>query len=166
MQATVEFDQRQLWRYLDQARDALAAEMRSSLDITVQTIAGAVRMETPVGVSGNLRQSIYGEVYGQPLTAEFAGVVGTPLIYGDAVENGTRAHWPPSGALELWVTRKLGISGAEAADVAFLVARKISKRGTRPGQRMFERGLANATPAIERYWQTMPARVKARVTNG
>lgn len=38
---------------------------------------------------------------------------------------------PPIAALVPWVERKLGVSGAEARSVAFLVARAIGRRGIR-----------------------------------
>jgi len=51
--------------------------------------------------------------------------------YGVAVREGTRPHFPPYRALIPWVIRKLGISNEkEAARVAYLVARKISRVGT------------------------------------
>ncbi len=51
--------------------------------------------------------------------------------YAIIIERGRRigARRPPAEALVPWVRAKLGVRGAEARRVAFLVARKISERG-------------------------------------
>lgn len=72
------------------------------------------------------------------------GEIGPTAAYAAAVHEGTRAHWPPYGsgtALALWARHK-GIS-------AFLVARAISRRGTK-GQPFLLGGVKAAVPAIER----------------
>lgn len=51
--------------------------------------------------------------------------------YAPYVEGGTRPHFPPAANLQPWVERVLGLSGAEARHKAFLIARAISRRGTR-----------------------------------
>ena len=53
-------------------------------------------------------------------------------FYGGAVRGGTRPHFPPSSALVDWVVVKLGIPLPAAKGVAFLIARKISRVGTKP----------------------------------
>jgi hypothetical protein len=70
-------------------------------------------------------------------------------VYGAAVEYGTRAHFPPTAALERWVMKKLGIRDPkEVKEVAFLVARAISKRGTKAHQ-MFSRAFASERTNVE-----------------
>mgnify|MGYP000630952051 CR=1 FL=1 len=66
------------------------------------------------------------------------GKLSTNVIYALVVEHGSRPHWPPRAPIEFWVARKLGVRGKRVRAVAFLVARKIARRGT-PAQRNEER---------------------------
>ncbi|ABF42415.1 hypothetical protein Acid345_3414 [Candidatus Koribacter versatilis Ellin345] len=60
-------------------------------------------------------------------------------IYAPAVEEGARPHFPPPGALLLWVKRRFNPSSEkEALSIAFAVAKNIAKRGT-AGHHMFNR---------------------------
>jgi phage gpG-like protein len=72
--------------------------------------------------TGRLRASIIPEIRVSGPT-QIQGVVGSNVEYAPFVELGTKPHWPPVGALEVWA-RRHGIS-------AFLVARAISRRGTK-----------------------------------
>jgi hypothetical protein len=87
----------------------------------------------------------------------FVVTVGPNVYYGAYVEYGTKPHWPPISAILAWVKRKgigatrmVSRAGAYGAvthkavrsrgkridvaqrQVAFLIARAISRRGTRP----------------------------------
>lgn len=53
------------------------------------------------------------------------------MNYGRAVEEGTQPHFPNPDALRPWVERVLGVRGKEAMDKAWMIARAISRRGTR-----------------------------------
>lgn len=53
------------------------------------------------------------------------------MNYGRAVEEGTGPHFPNPDALRPWVERVLGVRGKEADNTAWLIARAISRRGTR-----------------------------------
>lgn len=53
------------------------------------------------------------------------------MNYGRAVEDGTKPHFPNPDALRPWVERVLGVRGKEADNKAWLIARSISRRGTR-----------------------------------
>jgi hypothetical protein len=83
---------------------------------------------------GILRASIASEVRVEGLMAKsVTGVVGSNKTYAAAMELGSRPHWPPIGAIEAWA-RRHHMS-------AFLVARAIARRGTKPRlylQRAFE----------------------------
>lgn len=58
--------------------------------------------------------------------------VATDTGYGLYVEFGRPpGKWPPRNRLERWAKRKLGLSGKEAKNAAFLIARKIGKEGTK-----------------------------------
>ena len=72
--------------------------------------------------TGRLRASITPEVrVSGPTTLQ--GIVGSNVTYAPFVELGTKPHWPPVGALATWARRH--------GTVAFLVARAISRRGTK-----------------------------------
>ena len=69
--------------------------------------------------SGRTRASITPQIVQR--SNEIQGVVGSNLMSAVIQEVGSKPHWPPIKALELWARRH----GANA----FLVARAISKRG-------------------------------------
>ena len=80
----------------------------------------------------------------------------SPAIYGESVEAGTKPHFPPVAPIRHWVERKLGITGKEAGSVAFLIARAISKRGTK-GAGMFEKSFDENEAAVIRILEMIPA---------
>ena len=97
---------------------------------------------SPVGATGNLAAGMTFEVQGGAVEI-FASPPAD--VYSAPVDLGTRPHFPPSEALLLWVQRKLHIGDEkQARQIAFLIARKISKSGTK-GVQMFER----AFPQLE-----------------
>lgn len=53
------------------------------------------------------------------------------MNYGRAVEEGSAPHFPNPDNLRPWVERVLGLHDKAARDAAFLIARAISRRGTR-----------------------------------
>ena len=94
--------------------------LRAMRDATLLVTRGA-KQNAPVD-TGRLRASITPEVRGEG--EDMIGVVGSNVVYAPYVELGTRPHFPPLAALEVWA-RRHGTS-------AFLVARAISQRGTTP----------------------------------
>jgi len=85
-----------------------------------------------------------------------AGVVYTSSRYGGFVDKGTRPHWPPIKALEPWA-RRHGIP-------AFLIARSIARKGTKPthwlsgafeetARRELAPGMRRLTGQIEERWR-------------
>jgi len=96
----------------------------------------AVKAETPVGATRKLRNTTVFQIRGRTedlqLEIRQSAESGDGFPYGIAVREGTRPHFPPVAALIPWVKAKLGIvDDAEAGKVAFLVARKISRVGTK-----------------------------------
>lgn len=69
--------------------------------------------------------------------------------YGRYVEEGTRPHFPNPDNLRPWVERVLGVRGKEARDKAFLIARAISRRGTRAQPYMQPAAEANRSRLFE-----------------
>ena len=59
-----------------------------------------------------------------PVRQQVIGVVGSNVLYAPYVETGTKPHWPPISAVETWA-RRHGMN-------PYLVARAISRKGTKP----------------------------------
>ena len=83
------------------------------------------------------------------------GGVGTNIAYALPMEFGSRPHWPPRAAIEFWVKRKLRVPAQQAGAVAFLIARKIARRGTAP-RRIFALGLEDAKPRMAEIFSRLP----------
>lgn len=64
----------------------------------------------------------------------FVGYAGMASTYIGYVNDGTAPHWPPIAPLAYWAARKFGLSvgSPEARRAGYLVARAISRRGTKP----------------------------------
>lgn len=72
--------------------------------------------------SGRLKSSITPDVRVKGKTV--IGVVGSNKNYAPYVELGTKPHWPPLDALKVWAARH--------GTTAYVVARGIAKKGTKP----------------------------------
>jgi len=158
MISAIQYEDRQLQQQLEQLpqrlNDAVERGLRRATDLlraAVTTLA-----ESPLGAAapdafGEYAGSVRGEVVdenGRPVGRVF--LTAPADRYGLFVEVGTRPHFPPPGALDGWVRRRLGITGdREVREVAFLIGRKISRHGTK-GQFFFARALAeNESRVVE-----------------
>jgi len=110
---------------------------------------------------GTLRASIFAKV-DQPLGGGMLGVVSTSQPYAVPVELGARPHMPPVQPLQDWVRQKLGLSGKEGRSVAFAIARKISKKGTK-GHFMFRDAFTENEAEIQRQFGLTVSRIVARI---
>ncbi|HWR17122.1 MAG TPA: hypothetical protein VN577_19995 [Terriglobales bacterium] len=138
----------------EQASADIRAAMHQGLANGIEKLAwtgvGYVQENTPTAF-GYLANGI---------TVDFAG--GRNLIatihatppgekYVLPVETGTRPHFPPITPLMLWVKQKFGVGDEQAArSIAFAVAQKIAKRGTK-GAFMFQKAtekLVNLGPDV------------------
>lgn len=153
------------------ALTTLQAQLRKAPDVVRQELLAAMteadgKLEEQVKeltprASGGLKSSIIGEEKVREFGVE--GLIGSPLNYAMPVELGTRPHFPPVDALVDWVKLKFGISSEkEARGVAFLVARKISRAGTR-GQNMFADSLRHLEPEIRMIFDAAQQRIAARI---
>lgn len=124
---------------LNRAEQGIASEkpMREAENLLVRE----ARKNTPVD-TGALRGSIKAKVTVR--NRQITGVVGSNLKYAPAVEKGSRPHFPPTVALEPWARRH--------GTIAFLVARAISKRGTK-GHHMLENALEDNQRRIIRFFE-------------
>lgn len=143
-------------RFPEASREARYARLTEALLF----LEGAVKKETPVGAGPiHLRDTIFHQVrMGEPVE----GLLGTPAQYGLPVELGTKPHFPPVAPIQHWVERKLGYSGKEARQVAFLIARAISRRGTE-GAKMFTGTFEQNEERILSILNSIPADIVARV---
>ena len=126
-------------------------------------VESEIRERTPTSGHGTLRQSWTSEV--TSLSDNVIGVVGTPLSYAIPVELGTKPHFPPVDAIEDWVQVKFGLSGPEARSVAFAVARKIAKKGTK-GAFMVKNAFEASKPELERQAQLAIAAIAEQLAAG
>jgi len=143
--------------YPEASREARVSKLTEALML----LERVVKQGTPHGAGPiHLRDSIHGKVSfsGQKVV----GILGTPMQHGEPVELGTRPHFPPVGPIQHWVEVKLGYSGKEAASVAFLIARAISRRGTK-GKHMFEKGFEKSESTIIRILEEIPADIVRRL---
>ena len=154
----------QLAKDVPKAQRAIFRAMRRPMEQSLSHLATQVRALTPVGVSGDLRRGINTQIDG--VAPGLVGEVLPNVLYGDPVEFGIPAGvFPPPDALQLWVKRKLDVPDEKVEQVAFLVARKIFRKGTKP-RRMFQQGLLNGFPTVERIWDKFTreaAQIAARV---
>ena len=102
-------------------RELRGTPMLNAMRDSTLFVTRDAKINAPVD-SGRLRASITPEVRTAGETVE--GVVGSNVTYAPYVELGTRPHWPPLAALEVWARRH--------HTSAFLVARAIAERGTPP----------------------------------
>jgi hypothetical protein len=156
-------------RRFEEGPQILAEEMNRAMNMSLDVIEQVVAEETPVGVTESARGSIAKEIFGVPLTDDYYGIVEMTVLYSYYLENGrAKGKMPPPQALELWVSRKWGLSGKEARDAAWGLAYYIghgSKKGPggTKGAHMFARGWATTKPIVEGIWQKLPERFNARM---
>ena len=155
--------------------DALERGMREAPHYSGLVLTGAMREATllaqrewqenmPRGATGLTAGSIHSDVSSTP--AGVLGVVGSSQPSAVWVELGTRPHMPPSEALQPWVQAVLGISDPkEVHNVAFLVARKIARKGT-PAQRPMARAVKATQGQIIAIFERAAAQVGAHLAGG
>lgn len=152
---TIELDLDGWEPFLDalvEAPESLETHMHNAMDGSLDLLIDWTSAETPVNL-GLLRGSWTKDITGQ--RTSIVGEMFTPLIYGWPVERGRRpGKMPPVDAIKLWARRKLGLSGDELEQAAFLIARAIGRRGT-DGAAMvyqaFQRAITGSE--INRIWE-------------
>ena len=125
-----------------------------------------VMTRTPIGVSGNLRGSIYTEIKGEDPQV-LRGVVASRTPYARYVEFGRRPGggmppWREGSALYRWVAHKLDPPDGYIERVSFLVARSIVRHGT-SGHRMFARAFEDNQSRIDRRIRELLDEIARRV---
>ena len=98
---------------------------------------------TPVGLSGSSR----------------VATVGNSTVQAVVEDRGAKPHFPPTDSLQLWVTRKLGVTGGrDAQRAAFAIARKRASRRT-PAKRTFTEAFLRARPELKRMAKVCTQRI-------
>lgn len=148
------------------ALEQLRAAFKQAPTVTINALLAAMTeatlllqresMELMPTASGLTRASISADAFTTPMGV--LGVVGTNQPSAAFVELGTRPHMPPIAPIQRWVQDRLGLSGAEGRRVAWLVARKIARKGT-PAQRVFERTLAANQGQVISIFEGVAARL-------
>ncbi len=117
----------------------------------VLTLEGEWKQASPVGATGRYRQSITSRV--SSLGSDVVGrVTAGVAIYPGVQEFGRRPGTaPPPGALDSWVRRVMGVSEEEAPRVAFLVGRKLKRRGM-AGRGYARKAFESAKSKIEGFF--------------
>ena len=167
--AAIQLDIKQAEAYasfLQTAPEIAEQEMAVSLNEALLLLEREVKERTPVGVGGGggLRGSITSELRGRQ-TANLHGRVFSPLAHALPVELGTKPHWAPIDPIQDWVEVKLGIPKSESRSVAFMVARKIARKGTE-GAHMFENAFSDNTTQVLRLLNAGIDRLFARLGGG
>lgn len=165
MSQTITIDLREVRKFAEnmpKGREIAAQEIGKTMVVSVAVLDQSIRPRIPEGATGNLRGSAGTEIRGTAagtLTGEFA----VAASYGLAVERGRKAgKMPPRGAIELWVQRKLGLTGREAKQAAYLIARAIGARGTKPGQQFVAQGFDAVERRLVAYWEALPDKLVLR----
>jgi len=130
MQIQLNFKEKPKWA------DILIGSIKKGLTKSSIVIVNNLKDRTDiVGVSGDLRKSNRYEIKEEQ--KEIFSRIYNTKEYAPFVEFDTRPHWPPISALKDWCRLKLGDEG-----LAFVIARNISKKGTK-GKHFFRDALYN-----------------------
>ena len=139
-------------------RELLAAMTQSTL-----LVEREVKEGIPRGATGLTAASISSDAFSTP--AGVLGVVASSQPSAMFVELGTKPHMPPVSALIPWVRAVLGVDAKRAPRVAFLVARKIARKGT-VAQRPFALALARTEGQVLRMFESAAGRIAAVLAGG
>jgi hypothetical protein len=146
--------------------DRFDAEISSTLAELGAYGQRLVVQAAPRGVSaggGGLRGSIFNELRGTPANRQ--AIVASSVFYAPIVEEGRKAgRRPPIEKIRLWATRKLGVSSKDSMRVAFLIARKIGRRGY-DGAHMFRNAAQLLAPVAQNRFEALGERI-LRVLRG
>lgn len=140
-------------------------ELNTMLREMGRTLVPLVKQETPLGATHHLRNYTVFQVLGtkddQRMEIRQSAFSGS-YPYGVGVRMGTKPHFPPYKALIPWVTKVIGADVKMAPRIAFLIARKISKVGTKENP-YHQRALDTAMPELTRITEQAATNIAAKV---
>lgn len=154
-----------LRRGFEQAPDATRRELLGTMKHATLLVEREAKDRTP-RVTGQTAASIASDAFSTPVGV--IGTVGSSQAALTFVELGTKPHTVSAEgreALAEWAVKRLGVSKKEAPRVAFLIARKIARKGTKA-----QRPLADAIAATEgqvlRLFEDAAGRVAGLLAGG
>lgn len=115
-------------------REVILRGMNSAFRRMGQHMVTELKAYTPVAVTHALRNKTVAEVLGtnEDMRLEIRqSAWSRDYPYGAGIRMGTRPHFPPYRALIPWVKLRWGLSDELAPRAAYMLARKISREGTK-----------------------------------
>lgn len=154
MELKISVDIKNLEALIKRYPEASLRARRRYISEAVLLLQREIMLLTPEGAGPiHLRDTIFSAIsFGEPVR----GIDGTPAIYGESIEHGTKPHFPPVKPILFWVEKRLGLSGKEALSVACAIVRKIGKKGTY-GTYMFKYGMERNRAKVIRMLKQIPA---------
>lgn len=122
---SVHVDDKDVLAAMLRAPTVIKAHVGRKLNRAALEVAREARRAAPKAFS-TLTQSIRAS-----RIAQLEYHVAPGVNYARAVEEGTKPHFPNPDVLRPWVERVLGAKGKEADNKAFMIARHISRHGTK-----------------------------------
>lgn len=128
-------------------------EFKKAMQHVVPLTLSAWVAAAPQGVTGRTRRDVSSSIKGSgfKITGN-VGYLSKTAVWYPNVENYGRfagSRMPPPSALISWIETRLGISGEEAEQAAFLISRAISRKGSRPGKQFVQEAMKVAQPAVD-----------------
>ncbi|WP_293222311.1 hypothetical protein [Ottowia sp.] len=151
-----------LVRGLAQAPEFTHRELLVTMTEATLLVEREAKENTP-RVTGMTAASIASDSFSTPVGV--IGTVGSSQPTLTFLELGTRPHMPPVEALEPWVRAVLGVEPKRARSVAYLVARKIARKGTK-AQRPLDKAIAATDGQVLRMFEDAAGRVAAHLAGG
>jgi len=160
----INFDK--LARNYQGGREEVLGGLHRSLRRIGHLVTPQLREATPVGATHNLRNftvfQIMGKAEDMYLEVRQAAQSPSGYYYGAAVRGGSRPHFPPVSALMPWVAVKFAVSGKEVRRIAWAIAVKISRVGTKPNPyhvRVLNANLGRIQTIVDEEAQSIVARL-------
>lgn len=148
------------WR---EAPALVQRELLVSMTQATLLIEREVKENIPRGATGLTAASVTSDAFSTP--AGVLGVVASSQPSATFVELGTKPHRPPVAALIPWVRAVLGVDAKRAPSVAFLIARKIARKGTEAKQ-PFGRAVASTSGQVLRMFEDAAGRISSQLAGG
>lgn len=149
-----------LQRGFAQAPDMTKRELLAAATEATLLVEREVKERIPKGATGLTAASVASDAWITPTGV--LGVVNSSQPTALFLEDGTKPHMPPVEALVPWVRAVLGVEPSRARSVAFLVARKIARKGT-PAKKPFEKAAIATESQVLRMFEDAAGRVAAQL---
>ena len=156
-------------KLFDQEPFIVHSELHTAMQKSVLTIEANILPFVPVD-RGRLRSGIGSEVIAGDTLTVITGRVGSSLkdeVYPQVMELGREpgAKQPPISAIEPWVRRVIRPDEKEVKRIAFLISRKIAKKGIKP-RNFMKKGWEKSQESIKKFFAQAVERIAERLSNG